>query len=55
MPDKISIFIAGDSTAAEKTADRRPETGWGEKLSAFSQTKLLLIIEPSMAEAQNLL
>lgn len=29
---QITVFIAGDSTAANKTADRRPETGWGEKL-----------------------
>ena len=29
------IFIAGDSTAAEKMPDKRPETGWGEKLGGF--------------------
>ena len=29
---QITVFIAGDSTAANKTADRRPETGWGEML-----------------------
>ncbi len=28
----ITIFIAGDSTAAIKKVDRRPETGWGEFL-----------------------
>ena len=28
----ITIFIAGDSTAAIKQVDRRPETGWGEFL-----------------------
>ncbi|WP_246187950.1 TIM barrel protein [Paenibacillus tengchongensis] len=27
-----TIFIAGDSTAARKAADRKPETGWGEHL-----------------------
>lgn len=27
-----TIFLAGDSTCAEKTADKRPETGWGEML-----------------------
>ncbi|MCB5236449.1 rhamnogalacturonan acetylesterase [Niallia circulans] len=42
MPDKITIFIAGDSTAAEKTADRRPETGWGEKLSAFFTDQIVI-------------
>lgn len=32
---QITIFIAGDSTAANKTADRRPETGWGEMLQQY--------------------
>ena len=31
----VTIYLAGDSTMAEKTADKRPETGWGEKLQAF--------------------
>lgn len=26
----VTIFLAGDSTMAQKTADKRPETGWGE-------------------------
>lgn len=30
-----TIFLAGDSTMAEKLAERRPETGWGEKLPKF--------------------
>lgn len=29
---QLTVFLAGDSTAANKTSDRRPETGWGEKL-----------------------
>ena len=29
---QITVYIAGDSTAAIKTADKRPETGWGEML-----------------------
>ena len=29
---QITAYIAGDSTAANKTEDRRPETGWGEML-----------------------
>lgn len=33
------IFIAGDSTAATKAEDKRPETGWGEKLQQFCSTK----------------
>lgn len=30
--DPVVIYLAGDSTMAEKTADKRPETGWGEML-----------------------
>lgn len=30
----IVVFLAGDSTMAEKTADKRPETGWGEYLQS---------------------
>ncbi len=29
---QITVFIAGDSTAANKADNRRPETGWGEML-----------------------
>jgi lysophospholipase L1-like esterase len=35
MDKKIKIFIAGDSTAATKKDEARPETGWGEKLADF--------------------
>ena len=28
----VTIFLAGDSTMAEKLAEKRPETGWGEML-----------------------
>jgi lysophospholipase L1-like esterase len=28
----IALYIAGDSTAAEKLPEKRPETGWGEFL-----------------------
>lgn len=30
-----TIYMAGDSTAAHKEADKRPETGWFEKLNLF--------------------
>lgn len=30
----VTIFLAGDSTMAPKLEERRPETGWGEKLEA---------------------
>lgn len=32
---KMTIFIAGDSTAEIKTKSERPESGWGEFLSDF--------------------
>ena len=32
---QVTVFIAGDSTAANKTEDKRPETGWGEMLQRF--------------------
>lgn len=35
MSRKITIFIAGDSTAATKQPDKKPETGWGERLPDF--------------------
>jgi lysophospholipase L1-like esterase len=28
----VTIFLAGDSTCAEKLPEKRPETGWGEML-----------------------
>lgn len=30
MENQITIYIAGDSTAAIKLPDKRPETGWGK-------------------------
>lgn len=30
-----TIYLAGDSTMAEKRADRRPETGWGMEFQDF--------------------
>lgn len=38
---KVTIFLAGDSTCANKTSERRPETGWGEKIQErFDPTKV---------------
>ena len=31
----ITVFIAGDSTAAPKLPEKRPETGWGEMLQQY--------------------
>lgn len=30
----VTIYLAGDSTMAEKLPEKRPETGWGEMLGA---------------------
>lgn len=35
MKGKIKVFIAGDSTAAKKLPEKRPETGWGEMIPMF--------------------
>jgi lysophospholipase L1-like esterase len=32
---KVKVFIAGDSTAATKLAEKKPETGWGEIIPSF--------------------
>lgn len=31
----ITVYLAGDSTLAAKAEDKRPETGWGEKLQSY--------------------
>ena len=31
----ITIYLAGDSTMAQKLPEKRPETGWGEALGQF--------------------
>jgi lysophospholipase L1-like esterase len=35
VPAQITVFLAGDSTCAEKLAEKRPETGWGEMLQQY--------------------
>ena len=37
---KKKLFIAGDSTAAQKSGEAKPETGWGEKLSCFLSSEI---------------
>ncbi len=34
-PKPIVLYLAGDSTLAQKLAERRPETGWGEALQQY--------------------
>ena len=31
----ITVYLAGDSTMAEKRAEKRPETGWGEMFQQY--------------------
>src|SRR6476660_3907615 len=31
----ITVWLAGDSTMAQKQPDKRPETGWGESFGRF--------------------
>ena len=39
----ITIYLAGDSTMAQKLPEKRPETGWGEKLQSFFDEKQVRI------------
>lgn len=32
--EPVTVYLAGDSTMAEKLPEKRPETGWGERLQA---------------------
>ena len=38
------IFLAGDSTMAEKLPEKRPETGWGEMLQDWFPTDEVVVI-----------
>ncbi|MGI8384300.1 rhamnogalacturonan acetylesterase [Robertmurraya sp. P23] len=35
MDGKITIYIAGDSTASSKLQEKRPESGWGEAFQTY--------------------
>ena len=48
-----TIHIAGDSTAAEKDENKRPETGWGEKISAYFHLRSRSITKQRMDAAPN--
>jgi lysophospholipase L1-like esterase len=39
----ITIYLAGDSTMAEKLPTKRPETGWGEALQQFFKEEQVTI------------
>ena len=46
--DPTVIYLAGDSTMAEKSAEARPETGWGEKLSKFFDSSAVRVDNRAM-------
>ena len=41
--EPITVYLAGDSTMAEKLPEKRPETGWGEMLQKFFDEKKVRI------------
>ena len=41
---QVTVFLAGDSTMAEKLPEKRPVTGWGEFLqAAFDSSKVKVV------------
>lgn len=44
----ITIYLAGGSTLAEKLPEKRPETGWGEKLGQYFDEKKVKIDNRAM-------
>ncbi|HEU4723094.1 MAG TPA: rhamnogalacturonan acetylesterase [Gemmatimonadaceae bacterium] len=44
----ITVWLAGDSTMAQKQTDKRPETGWGEALQACFDSSAVRIANRAM-------
>lgn len=44
----ITVYLAGDSTMAQKDENKRPETGWGEKLQQYFDEKKVKIDNRAM-------
>jgi len=44
----LHIFLAGDSTMAAKAEDKRPETGWGERLEARFRPGSVKVVNRAM-------
>ena len=40
----VRIFLAGDSTIAEKLPEKRPETGWGESLQHWFRIDDIVVV-----------
>lgn len=43
LPKKTTVYMIGDSTMAPKKENKRPETGWGEKLPSFFNGKISFV------------
>jgi lysophospholipase L1-like esterase len=43
-PARITVHLAGDSTMAEKLPEKRPETGWGERLQEHFDSSRVRIV-----------
>jgi lysophospholipase L1-like esterase len=39
----ITVYLAGDSTMAQKLPEKRPETGWGEELQKFFKEGAVIV------------
>lgn len=46
--EPVTIYLAGDSTMAPKLAEKRPETGWGEKLEAHCKSGTIKVENRAM-------
>src|SRR5512133_976881 len=44
----ITVWLAGDSTMAQKQPDKRPETGWGEALQPCFDSSVVRIANRAM-------
>jgi lysophospholipase L1-like esterase len=40
----VRVYLAGDSTMAEKLAEKRPETGWGERLGEYFRADEVVVV-----------
>jgi lysophospholipase L1-like esterase len=44
----VTIYLAGDSTMAQKETNKRPETGWGEALGACFDPAAVRVVNRAM-------
>ena len=48
VPRQVTIWMAGDSTMAEKLATKRPETGWGEMFAQYFKSDEVRIADRAL-------